>query len=128
MESSNTFSIMMNIREIKRSARALTLKELAVLDVWLHNLIGVKEAKMRVLQAKKQLEAPRLRPSPRKTYRLQVVRCGKQTCKCREGELHGPYWYAYWIENGKMKSQYIGKKLPKSVKLRHSKSDALIKI
>ena len=42
------------------------------------------------------------------TYRLEKVRCGKKGCKkCP----HGPYWYAYWKENGKTKSKYIGKTL-----------------
>jgi hypothetical protein len=48
-----------------------------------------------------------------RTYRLESVRCGKKGCKCAEGKLHGPYWYAYWFENGKTKSQYVGKKLPR---------------
>jgi len=42
------------------------------------------------------------------TYRLEKVKCGKKGCKkCP----HGPYWYAYWKENGKTKSKYIGKTL-----------------
>lgn len=45
-----------------------------------------------------------------RTYRLQSVLRGKKGCKCTDGELHGPYWYAYWLENGKTKSQYVGKK------------------
>lgn len=52
-----------------------------------------------------------------RTYRLQSVRCGKKGCKCNEGKLHGPYWYAYWSEGVKTRSQYVGKKLPeRSVK------------
>ena len=27
---------------------------------------------------------------------------------------HGPYWYAYWKEDGRTRSQYIGKELPNS--------------
>lgn len=42
---------------------------------------------------------------------LEKVRCGKEACKCagEQGELHGPYWYAYWRVDGKLKSKYIGK-------------------
>src|SRR5450759_2787120 len=41
------------------------------------------------------------------TYRQQYTRCGKQRCrKCREGEGHGPYWYAYWSEKGRTVSIY----------------------
>lgn len=43
------------------------------------------------------------------TYRLEPVRCGKPGCtKCP----HGPYWYAYWREDGKVRSRYIGPELP----------------
>lgn len=45
------------------------------------------------------------------TYRLEEVRCGKRGCtRCP----HGPYWYAYWRENGRLRSRYIGKTLPAS--------------
>ncbi|MEO6890548.1 MAG: DUF6788 family protein, partial [Ktedonobacteraceae bacterium] len=47
------------------------------------------------------------------TYRQQYTRCGKQRCrKCREGAGHGPYWYAYWSENGRTISKYIGMQRP----------------
>ena len=50
------------------------------------------------------------------TYRQQYTRCGKQRCrKCREGEGHGPYWYAYWSEQGRTISKYIGVHLPADV-------------
>ncbi len=52
------------------------------------------------------------------TYRQQFTRCGKQRCrKCREGAGHGPYWYAYWSENGRTKSKYIGTQLPTEVEM-----------
>ncbi|MGA7935349.1 MAG: DUF6788 family protein [Kovacikia sp.] len=46
-------------------------------------------------------------------YQLERVRCGKAGCKCSgtNGELHGPYWYAYWRDGGKLKSRYVGKQL-----------------
>ncbi len=43
------------------------------------------------------------------TYRQERVRCGRASCtKCP----HGPYWYAYWRENGRLRSRYVGKQLP----------------
>ncbi len=43
------------------------------------------------------------------SYRQEYVRCGKERCnKCP----HGPYWYAYWREDGKTRSRYIGRQLP----------------
>ena len=39
------------------------------------------------------------------TFRLEDVRCGKATCtRCP----HGPYWYAYWREDGKLRKRYLG--------------------
>lgn len=46
---------------------------------------------------------------PRVGYRQQSVRCGKPSCtRCP----HGPYWYAYWREGGKVRTRYVGKALP----------------
>ena len=47
----------------------------------------------------------------RVTYRLESVRCGKEGCKSCP---HGPYWYAYYREDGKLRSRYIGRELPES--------------
>ena len=46
-------------------------------------------------------------------YQLERVCCGKTGCKCARanGDLHGPYWYAYWRDDGKLKSRYVGKQL-----------------
>lgn len=42
------------------------------------------------------------------SLRQQMVRCGKQDCtKCP----HGPYWYAYWTEDGRRRSRYVGRLL-----------------
>jgi hypothetical protein len=40
------------------------------------------------------------------SLRSQWVKCGKEACsRCP----HGPYWYAYWTENGTRRSRYVGK-------------------
>jgi hypothetical protein len=46
------------------------------------------------------------------TYRQEHVRCGRDN---RTRCPHGPYWYAYWRENGRSRSRYIGKELPQGV-------------
>lgn len=44
------------------------------------------------------------------SYQLEAVKCGKLTCKCRlKGDLHGPYWYAYWRDGRRVKCKYLGK-------------------
>ncbi len=50
-------------------------------------------------------------------YRQQIRKCGNKTCKkCTvRGEGHGPYWYMFWREDGKLRTRYIGKSLPEGV-------------
>ena len=37
----------------------------------------------------------------------QWVKCGKPGCKCARGELHGPYFYLFWRENGRLRKKYV---------------------
>ncbi len=47
------------------------------------------------------------------TYQLQHRKCGKASCStCRNGQGHGPYWYAYWREGSRLRSGYVGKVHP----------------
>ena len=49
------------------------------------------------------------KPGGRTTFRQEMVRCGKKSCtRCP----HGPYWYAYWREGGRVRSRYLGRTLP----------------
>jgi len=46
------------------------------------------------------------------TIRKEYVKCGNPYCyRCK----HGPYYYGYWKENGKLKKKYIGKYDPREV-------------
>ena len=103
----------MRLREVKQSIRALSARQLVNLDAWLHSLIETTKQATR----NKAVADHAARP---KTYRRELVRCGKKGCKCADGQLHGPYWYAYWTEGGRTRSQYVGKKLPKGVGRRPS--------
>ncbi len=51
---------------------------------------------------------------PHETYRQEYIRCNKERCKrCTDGgQGHGPYWYAYYRERGKLRKRYIGKERP----------------
>jgi hypothetical protein len=97
----------MRLREVKQSVRSLSFEQLVKLDAWLHSLIETAEGAG---------GKPTKRAAGSKTYRSELVRCGKKGCKCAEGKLHGPYWYAYWTEGGRTKSEYVGKKLPRGVR------------
>lgn len=37
----------------------------------------------------------------------QMVRCGKPTCKCARGELHGPYFYRFVWQRGRLRKVYV---------------------
>jgi len=44
--------------------------------------------------------------------RKERVKCGDDNCRCISGDpqdMHGPYLYRYYREDGTMKSEYIGK-------------------
>ena len=37
----------------------------------------------------------------------QWKRCGKAGCKCGRGALHGPYFYRFWREGGRLRKAYV---------------------
>ena len=41
------------------------------------------------------------------TVCVQYVRCGKPTCACRAGKLHGPYHYRVWRVGGAVQKVYV---------------------
>ncbi len=51
-------------------------------------------------------------------YALELVKCGKDRCRCANGgKLHGPYWYLYrHVGNRKYSKTYIGRELPAEAK------------
>jgi hypothetical protein len=61
---------------------------------------------------------------PNATIRLEYVKCGDPDCE----NPHGPYLYAYWKQDKKLKKRYVGKnfehfatrRIAKEVKLRPS--------
>jgi hypothetical protein len=44
---------------------------------------------------------------PNATIRQEYVKCGDPDCQ----NLHGPYLYAYWKQDMKLKKRYVGKNL-----------------
>src|SRR5919107_1205969 len=105
----------MNLTQIKRAVRLLSLAQLRRLDEWLHELIRMAEISNVAEKSVPRRQTFSEQPLGNKTYRLEGVRCGKETCKCVRGKLHGPYWYSYTRVKGKVTSQYVGKSLPRDV-------------
>ena len=88
-------------RDLIRQVRALDEYDLRRLMIFIRGLLLHSEGPA--------FDSPVARSDPKVTYRRQSVRCGKRGCtRCP----HGPYWYAYWREDGRLRSRYIGKRLP----------------
>lgn len=88
-------------RSIIRAVRALDEYDLRRLMIFIRGLLLHREGP--------GFEGTERPSSSKATYRLEHVRCGRAGCtRCP----HGPYWYAYWREGGRLRSRYIGKTLP----------------
>jgi hypothetical protein len=88
-------------RDLLRAVRRLDEYELRRLQILVRGLL---------LHADGPLdESETATGQPRVSYREEHVRCGKEGCgRCP----HGPYWYAYWKEDGRTRKQYVGRHLP----------------
>src|SRR6266567_4599770 len=84
-------------RELIRSIRRLDEYDLRRLMIFVRGLLLQRDGP--------GFEQDRPAEHAKVTYRLEPVRCGKDGCtRCP----HGPYWYAYWRENGRLRSRYLG--------------------
>jgi hypothetical protein len=92
------------IRQIMRMVEGFSLDELLDLRFDL-------EEKIEQLRSEgKSTGSAVAEKEPTVTVREEWKRCGKPSCRCNtEGELHGPYIYEYWKEDGRTRSRYIGK-------------------
>jgi hypothetical protein len=107
----------MGVTQIKQVMRRLSLGQLRKLDEWLQDLIRKAEDSTQAKRLRSRKQTVKERIVKNKTYRLEGIRCGKEKCKCARGQLHGPYWYSYMRIEGRVKSKYIGKKLPREAEV-----------
>ncbi len=61
-------------------------------------------AATRTKRLKNQKPLPKMLPG---AVCEQWERCGKPGCKCARGERHGPYFYRFWRENGRLRRAYV---------------------
>lgn len=88
-------------RDLIREIRGLDEYDLRRLQIFVRGLL--------VARRDDDFEPPQGRARGKVSYRQEHVRCGKERCtRCP----HGPYWYAYWREGGRVRSRYIGKHPP----------------
>ena len=116
------------VKMIHRMIKALSLEDMHDLAAWLQAEIMLKslEDDIPVKDGREVVETVR---GGGKTYRLERVKCGKDNCRCAGGDLHGPYWYAYYRVGGRLKSEYIGKQIPPQVEqeLRGKPADQVLR-
>lgn len=93
--------------QVKKDAGALSVAEIRRLDSFIHKLLERLEKEQEKKRARR--EVVKVIEQGSWTYKLESVRCGKEGCKCGDGQLHGPYWYGYRKEGGRTVSKYIGK-------------------
>ncbi len=100
------------MKEIKRKIKALTTPQLGELAKIIDKEIEDRWKKQETSRlSKKDPRIDDITQAGLETYRQEFISCGKKSCKCARGELHGPYWYAYRRVKGKIRSKYIGAKL-----------------
>lgn len=91
-------------RDLVKAVRRLDEAQLRRLAILVRGLLETSEGP--------RMELDDLPGMPQVTYRRQDVRCGRDCGSCP----HGPYWYAFWKEDGRSRSQYIGRELPADVR------------
>jgi hypothetical protein len=99
----------LNSEGLKRRLEALRERR-AKIDAEIEQLEAQLEAQERA--EKKGSEVLEVEPARGGgSYVLQKVKCGKPTCCCARpgGQLHGPYWYYYYLKDGENRSKYVGK-------------------
>ena len=96
----------------RKVLRALSLDQLVEVNDFIRQLIqAAKESEKKQNSRRQEFLEEKVRDN--KTYRLVLIRCGKEKCRCANGsDGHGPYWYAFWFEGGLTRCEYVGKKLP----------------
>jgi hypothetical protein len=48
----------------------------------------------------------------------QWVQCGRPGCRCSHGRLHGPYFYRFWREGGRLRKEYVKRSEVEEVRAR----------
>ncbi|MBA2530395.1 MAG: hypothetical protein H0V19_10645 [Euzebyales bacterium] len=91
-------------REVVRAVRRLDEHQLRRLLILVRGLLIGSEGPV--------AEPGKAAGVPVVSYRQQHVRCGRDCDTCP----HGPYWYAFYKEGGRSRSQYIGRELPADVR------------
>jgi hypothetical protein len=70
-------------------------------------MLGPAAEREQRLSKKKQAKTlPKTLPG---TVHAQMIRCGRPNCRCAGGQLHGPYYYQFWREGGRLRKAYVSR-------------------
>lgn len=101
---------------IRATLQRLSLEQKQEIYAWLGETIASEEATEVDIPQHHKAAAVAQRHYEGRTYQLEKRRCNRFGCRCMDGDIaevgHGPYWYRYWKEQGKLKNQYVGKRPP----------------
>ncbi len=97
----------MTVHEIIEAAGRLGEEELQELDFWIRDRLDPAAAE---LEHHGVPDATAAADEEDVHYRLKYFRCGKESCRCRRGQLHGPYLYVQRRgPNGRTHTTYMGR-------------------
>ena len=105
-----------SLESLRATLQRLNLQQKQEIYAWLAEAIASEAEAALVIPLRLEAAVTERRRYQDKVYQREKRRCNRASCKCMVGEVadvgHGPYWYAYWKEQGKVKSQYIRKRAP----------------
>ena len=105
-----------SLESLRATLQRLNLQQKQEIYAWLAEAIALEVEVALLIPPRSEAAIAEQRHYQGKTYQREKRRCNRVGCKCMTGEVvdvgHGPYWYAYWKDHGKVKSQYVGKRPP----------------
>ncbi len=83
-------------------------KSLRDLSAWIEELLDYREKQLTAaIETDDAIES--IEQTNEGTIITKKQLCGKDNCKCTDGDLHGPYRWKVTYENGKTSWEYLGK-------------------
>ena len=61
------------------------------------------------------------------TVHARFVRCNRAGCRCASGRLHGPYFYRFWREAGRLRKEYVPRAQLDAVRAACAERQALVR-
>jgi hypothetical protein len=107
-------SLPPHLSPLQHQLKSLSLTDKRLVAAWLNDAIANEEALLlpEDITPKPHRQIVQTKREGAIVYQRELVKCGKPTCRCMlEGKLHGPYWYKYQRQQGKLVSSYVGKSL-----------------